>query len=198
MPQDRYFIGPGLRDKLRETITRVDGMMDQQSGPKTRAVHQEMMPQGRDKVFRICTFTGAWQLGTDKTVSIKYQPNTPNTINVTNLFFPIQTTDSRDCAVAKDGTAWYLIQWQWHVNHAFTSVTAVNQSIRFHTLPFAAFASINTSSFWSLPVSMETVLSGATLSDTSLTFSRRSIGVFFPGTAATVAITVTTCSTAAQ
>lgn len=198
MPQERYFIGPGLRDKLRETITRVDGLMDRERGPGMPIVHQEMMQRGNGKVFRICTFTGAWQVGTNKTVKLKYQSETPNTVSVTNLFLPIQTTDSRDCAIAKEGTAWYLIQWQWHVNHAFTSVTAINQQIRFHTLPFAAFATVNTSSYWSLPVSMETVLSGATLSDTSLTFSRRSIGVFFPGTAATVAITVTTCSTAAQ
>ncbi|NBW80038.1 MAG: hypothetical protein EBR27_13710, partial [Betaproteobacteria bacterium] len=36
---------------------------------------------------------------------------TPNTVSATNLFFPVTSTaaGNRDCAVAKDGTAWYLI-----------------------------------------------------------------------------------------
>lgn len=64
------------------------------------------------KVFRICTYTGAWSIGSSKTVSFKYQTATPNTVSATNLFFPITNTataNARDCAIAKDGTAWFLI-----------------------------------------------------------------------------------------
>lgn len=65
------------------------------------------------KTFRVATFTGAWSIGATKTVTFKYQTATPNTANVTNLFFPIvgTATSSVDCAIAKDGTAWYLIEW---------------------------------------------------------------------------------------
>jgi hypothetical protein len=106
MAQERYFIGPGLRDKLRETITRVDGMMDRQSGVKSQIVHQEMMPSGGGKVFRICTFTGAWAINALKTVTFKYQTSTPNTASATNLFAAVPApTGSGDCAIAKDGTA---------------------------------------------------------------------------------------------
>lgn len=61
------------------------------------------------KVFRMATFTGPWSIGDNNTVTFKYQTSTPNTASVTNLFFPITDTESRDCAIAKDGTAWFLI-----------------------------------------------------------------------------------------
>jgi hypothetical protein len=111
MAQERYFIGPGLRDKLRETITRVDGMMDRQSGVKTQIVHQDMMPSGGGgKVFRVCTFTGAWSKNTAKTVTFLGVTTTPNTVSATNLFAAIgDAASSRNCAIARDGTAWYLI-----------------------------------------------------------------------------------------
>jgi hypothetical protein len=63
------------------------------------------------KVFRVATYTGAWSIGSAKTVTFKNQTNTPNTVSATNLFFPVTSNaaGSRDCAVAKDGTAWFLI-----------------------------------------------------------------------------------------
>lgn len=110
MTQERYFIGPGLRDKLRETITRVDGMMDREGGVKSPIVHQEMMQRGGGKTFRICTFTAAWSKNANKTVTFKYQTTTPNTVVATNLFAEIGTaSSSRNCAIAKEGTAWFLI-----------------------------------------------------------------------------------------
>jgi len=69
-------------------------------------------PQGigsNVKVFRVCTYTGAWSKYTDKTVTFKYATGTPNTVSATNLFFPVTGTAGGDCAVAKDGTAWFLI-----------------------------------------------------------------------------------------
>jgi hypothetical protein len=63
------------------------------------------------RVFRVCTYTGAWAIGSAKTVTFKNRTSTPNTVSATNLFFPVTSTaaGSRDCAVAKDGTAWYLV-----------------------------------------------------------------------------------------
>lgn len=70
-----------------------------------------VLPAQQRKAFRIATFSGAWSIGATKTVTFKYQTATPNTANVTNLFFPIvgTATSSVDCAIAKDGTAWFLI-----------------------------------------------------------------------------------------
>jgi hypothetical protein len=74
----------------------------------------------KQRLFRVCTFTGAWSINDTKTVTFKNQTATPNTVAAVNLFFPIESTAaSSDCAIAKEGTAWYLI----HV--PFETATAV-------------------------------------------------------------------------
>lgn len=106
-----YLIGENYRDRIDRTITRVDGMTD---GPGSFTIPtrlQDIGGGGNGKVFRICTYTGAWSIGSSKTVSFKYQTATPNTVSATNLFFPVTNTATgdRDCAIAKDGTAWFLV-----------------------------------------------------------------------------------------
>lgn len=109
------------------------------------------------KTFRVCTFTGAWAIGSIKTVTYKNQTSTPNTANATNLFWPLPESDEvRDCAIAKDGAAWYLLVPRLYSDNALT---------------------------------------GASLGG-SLQFTRAS--VISLGTASTVQIAVTTCSTAAS
>lgn len=65
------------------------------------------------KAFRICTFTGSWTINVTKAVTFKYQTSTPNTAVATNLFASITgttaTSTTKNCAIAKDGTAWFLI-----------------------------------------------------------------------------------------
>lgn len=106
MSEERYFIGPGLRDKLRETITRVDGM----SAPLpagASAVHQSLV---RDmSVFHIGTASGAWPKNQSRTVTWKYITTTPNTVFAVNLFASLTSTATYNVAVAREGTAWYLI-----------------------------------------------------------------------------------------
>jgi hypothetical protein len=64
----------------------------------------------QSKVFRVCTFTGAWPIGVAKVVTFKYQTQTPNTASAMNLFFPITKAGAAgDCAIAKDGNAWFLV-----------------------------------------------------------------------------------------
>lgn len=65
------------------------------------------------KVFRVCTFTGDWSINTPKVVSFRNQTTTPNTAVAVNLFANITGSSTvRPCAIAKDGTAWYLIAAQ--------------------------------------------------------------------------------------
>ena len=62
------------------------------------------------KGFRICTFTGAWSKNAMKTVTLKYVTSTPNTFSATNLFAEIPShASAKNCAIAKDGTAWFLV-----------------------------------------------------------------------------------------
>ena len=76
-----------------------------------RPLNFERVDFSKSRVFRVCTYTGAWSIGSEKTVTFKYKTDTPNTASVTNLFFPVTSTaaGSRDCAIAKDGTAWFLV-----------------------------------------------------------------------------------------
>jgi len=117
MPRtEKYFIGPGLLSDIRQTITRVNGMPDKTSGATIRVGNTESLPQPGGKVFRVCTFTGAWSINATKTVTFKGVTATPNTVAATNLFAAITgttvTSTFRNCAIAKDGTAWYLIAAQ--------------------------------------------------------------------------------------
>ena len=67
---------------------------------------------GGGKVFRMCTFTGTWAIDTPKTLTFRGVTATPNTVVAYNVFAVITTAGtatSTPCAIAKDGTAWYLI-----------------------------------------------------------------------------------------
>jgi hypothetical protein len=66
---------------------------------------------GGGKVFRMATFTASWDKGSSRTVTFLNQTNTPNTATAINLFADVNvaTSATAHCAIAKDGTAWYLI-----------------------------------------------------------------------------------------
>jgi hypothetical protein len=106
----------------------------------------------RGGAFRMATFTGAWPINSTNTVTLR---GSTATLSAVNLFLNLPDNGQRNCAIAKDGTAWHLIQWQWDA---------------------------------------ATALSSATLGG-SLEFGR--VNVPSLGTASTVSISVTTCSTAA-
>lgn len=71
---------------------------------------QALPPQQSRKTFRICTFTGAWSINATKTVTFKGVTTTPNTVSVVNLVCGLKPSGSCDVSIAKDGTAWYLVQ----------------------------------------------------------------------------------------
>ena len=87
---------------------------------------------GSGKVFRVCTFTGSWSVGSTKTVTYKYQTGTPNTAVATNLFFPVTGSAGGDCAIAKDGTAWFLIDVPFYTASA-VFVTSVSVGATLNT-----------------------------------------------------------------
>jgi hypothetical protein len=68
------------------------------------------VPQRQRPVFRIATFTGAWSIGATKTVTFKFA--TAQTAVATNLFANIPSpSGTGDCAIGKDGAAWYLVEF---------------------------------------------------------------------------------------
>jgi hypothetical protein len=70
----------------------------------------DAVPPPQRKTFRIATFSGAWSVGATKTVTFKYQTATPNTASVLNLVCGLSPSGSCDVSIAKDGTAWFLVQ----------------------------------------------------------------------------------------
>jgi hypothetical protein len=104
MAERVVFLRPDA-ERIARVVRRVEGF--RADPPLT---FRRVLEQPSRKVFRVCTFDGAWATGTPKTVTFKNQTSTPNTVSALNLFFPItENAVSADCAVAKEGTAWYLI-----------------------------------------------------------------------------------------
>ena len=91
-------------ERIAKVVRAVEGG-DRDTGPLTFGARIG----GGGKVFRICTYTGAWSKNTEKTVTFRGVTTTPNTAVATNLFAALSGDGTRNCAVAKDGTAWYLI-----------------------------------------------------------------------------------------
>jgi hypothetical protein len=109
MPDGKYLIGESLREKLKSTIAKVESIPF--GGPVSRipTAFDEGTPYN-PKVFRVCTFTGSWAINTDKTVTFRGVTSTPNTVSATNLVCGLSPAGSCDVSIAKDGTAWYLVQ----------------------------------------------------------------------------------------
>jgi len=143
-------------ERIAKVVRAVEGG-DRDTGPLSfgnRGV------AGNPKVFRVCTFTGAWAINDTKTVTFRNQTATPNTVAAVNLFFPFSaaTGATTDCAIAKDGTAWYLIDVPFETATAvFVGATSTTAVMRDVTLS----ASLNTSAC--------TITIGKTLVTTSVT-----------------------------
>jgi hypothetical protein len=120
------------------------------------------------KTFRIATFTGAWSIGATKTVTFKFQANTPNTVVATNLFFPFPSpTSARDCSIAKDGTAWFLVDVPFETATAvFASSTAAQTVVS----NISVAAALNTASC-AITVSVTQSTSSITLLTSTFTSS---------------------------
>ena len=93
-------------ERIAKVVRAVEGG-DRDCGPLTFGARVGGVS---GKVFRICTYTGAWSIGDAKTVSFKYQTATPNTVSATNLYCGMSPTAACDVSIAKDGTAWFVVQ----------------------------------------------------------------------------------------
>jgi len=171
-------------ERIAKVVRTVEGG-DRDTGPLTFGARVGGVS---GKVFRICTYTGAWAIGGSNTVKFKYQTTTPNTVSATNLFFPITNTataSARDCAIAKDGTAWYLIDVKFVENTAvFVMATTSGISVS-STQSTSVLTDVTLSA--SLNTSACTISIGKTL----VTASR----IFVTGTATAVFVTGTATAT---
>jgi len=101
-------------DFTRGAAERIAAVVRQvESGNRDGAplTFQKVGSEGGGKAFRVCTFTGTWAIDTPKTLTFRNVTTTPNTVIAQNLFATISgvTATAVPCAIAKEGTAWYLI-----------------------------------------------------------------------------------------
>jgi hypothetical protein len=96
------------------------------------------------RTFRMGTFSGEWSIGAAKTVTFR---GSTATVSATNLFWPIPGGPQRDCSIAKDGTAWYLLVPQLYAANAATAATLTTASLEFKALPVVALATSSTAVF---------------------------------------------------
>lgn len=135
----------------RESAERIANVVRaaELSAPAARPLNFERVDFSRSRVFRVATYTGAWAVNASKVVTFKYKTETPNTATVLNLFFPVTNTaaGSRDCAIAKEGTGWFLIDVvaQTATASVVTGVTLTTSGLRFTTLAIRFNETVSTS-----------------------------------------------------
>jgi hypothetical protein len=97
----------GAAERIANAVRKVE--IGERNGGQLE--FEPVLPAMRRAPFKVCTFTGEWAKLSLKTVTFKYMTTTPNTVAAMNLFAQIATSSSatRNCAIARDGTAWYLI-----------------------------------------------------------------------------------------
>jgi hypothetical protein len=86
-------------------VVRTAELSPAAASPLTFGTRLERIP----KQVRAATFSGAWPIGSTKTVAFKTAPAV--TANVVNLSWPITLSGyvNEDCLVGKEGTSWWLV-----------------------------------------------------------------------------------------
>lgn len=111
MAERVVFLRPDA-ERIARAVRRVEGMREGTPLTFRRVVEGG----GGGKVFRVCKFTGSWTINAAKTITFLNQTATPNTVVAQNIFATLSgttvTSTFRNCAIAKEGTAWYLIAAQ--------------------------------------------------------------------------------------
>ena len=134
---ERYLIGPGLRDKLRDIIRRVDATPIGSSSEI--ATRLQDMRRGGGSSLRVGTFTGSWQTGTFKTVTIT---GSTNTISVYNWCNP-----SLDSTASPSTAARYVIFGNASGTQSAVEIQAVTStatcSMTYGSLDFSKIPSFN-------------------------------------------------------
>ena len=103
-----YILSEPYKQRVDNALATVEGMPSQQKTTLIQTRFETL--QQPQKVFRVCTFTGAWSINGTKTVTFR---GVTATVSAVNLFAAISApSGAANCAIAKDGTAWYLIAAQ--------------------------------------------------------------------------------------
>ena len=158
---DRVNFTPRSAQRIADAVLKVE------AGDRSNRGVMFGSPGTQEKVFRVCTFTGAWTIGSSKEVTFRNNTTPPNTVTAYNLYWPItkEPEGDTDCAIGKDGTAWYLISVPL-ATAAFVSGTATTACVTDITFS----ATLNTNSC-EITIDKSSTMSTITVLDTSTTTS---------------------------
>lgn len=99
-------------ERIASVVRTVErGDRDQSALKFGRPVPADASGGGAASAIRIGTFTGQWNKNATATITLVFQTSTPNTFVATNLFADLSIgCGTKKCAIASEGSAWYLIQ----------------------------------------------------------------------------------------
>lgn len=123
-------------ERIAKTVRAVEAGDRSQPGIEFGSV-----PGVSTKTFRMATFTGAWQINSAKTVTLR---GSTATLSATNPFLSLPANGSRACGVARDGTAWYLVQWQQDVTDVLSGANLGAAALEFTRVKVASLATAST------------------------------------------------------
>ena len=88
-------------ERIAKVVREVEAGYRDQAGISFGAA-----PGFSQKAFRMATFTAPWNKNDTQAVTFR---GVTATANAVNLFANVGGSGTKNCAIAKDGTAWYLI-----------------------------------------------------------------------------------------
>lgn len=158
MPEG-FLVGPDFLARTRRAVQAVEGNIAQPGFRKTQPLLEgDLSPN--QKVFRIATFSGPWNPNSQKQVQFDSTGQTVNAFNRTFPLFSVPATTQISCSVAKEGTAWHLIDVG--KNQSFGHLFAGNFETRTVVTDIQIAATLNTSNC-SITVSKTVVTATVTI-----------------------------------
>jgi len=143
-----YILSEAYKKRVDNALATVEGMPSQQKTTLIPTRFETLQQPSSQKTFRICTFTGSWSINASKTVTFRGVTSTPNTVSAVNLFYDLPNKGNSTCAIAKDGTAWYLVQDVHTTMTVITGATLTTAGLQFTravvTVVATATASVQT------------------------------------------------------
>lgn len=130
------------------------------------------------KVFRTATFTGAWSIGATK--EIRFRSNTAQTALAVNLMVGLSPSSECECSVAREGTAWHLVEVNLTKQPGYSGSGTQSLTIQNGVLAWGQTASVN-------------IVTGVTLGTSGLVFSTMQVQVDRTVSTALVTIGTTAC-----
>ena len=104
---DRVTFTPGSAERIAKVVRIVEAGNRDATG---YVASPRLQGGGGGASLKLCTFTGSWSVGSSKTLTLKNQTTTPNTVTAYNLHLGLEPVSACDVLIGKAGTAWYLVQ----------------------------------------------------------------------------------------